>query len=216
MPARGTYDPRLLARARSGQLTRSNTRPGTAERRAVDRVTYLRRREARPELTARQALGVEPVPTIRRISPDVVERTASGLGTAADRRAIAEWRQSSGYPSWLPTDPADLDDQTAAILAALPKSPTQRDAAGRRNGWRNVDLQTLPGGQVRVTVTPIRGRPFTFLLPDSDSARQLLGILSRAQYPGLSVDVVSFQTPQMGLRADRDRARRRAGRRRAA
>lgn len=209
MPARGTYDPRLLARARSGDLTRSNTTPGTAERRAVDRITYLRRREARPELTARQALGVEPVPTIRRIDPTSVDRIAAGLGTAADRREFAQWRRSAAFPSWLPTDPADLDDQTAAILAQLPKSPTQTDRIGRRNGWRDVDLQTLPDGRVRVTVTPLRGRPFTFDLPDADSGRQLLGIVSRAQYPGLTVDVVSFETPQMGLRRDRTGSRRR-------
>ncbi|MDA8038477.1 MAG: hypothetical protein M0Z69_04825 [Actinomycetota bacterium] len=42
-------DPALLARAgyprgRPGRLTRRNTTPGTPERRAVDRATYLRRR----------------------------------------------------------------------------------------------------------------------------------------------------------------------------
>lgn len=199
MPAPGTYDPALLARARSGQLTRSNTRPGTPERRAVDRVTYLRRREARPELTARQALGVERAPTVRGLDRSTVDRVAFGLANAADRRDFAAWRKSSSFPSWLPADPADLDDQTAAILAGLPKSPTQTDRLGRRNGWKDVQLETLPDGRVRVTVTPLRGRPFTFDLPDSDGARQLLGIVSRAQYPGLKVDVVSFQTPQTGL-----------------
>lgn len=213
MPAPGTYDPALLARARSGALTRANTRPGTDERRAVDRVTYLRRREARPNLTARQALGVEPVPTVRRIDPTTVDKVATGLADSTDRRDFATWRQSPAFPSWLPTDPADLDDQTAAILAALPKSPTQTDRLGRRNGWKDVDMETLSDGRVRVTVTPLRGRPFTFDLPDSDSARQLLGIVSRAQYPGLSVDLVDFQTPQQGLRQARDSRRRRASRR---
>lgn len=54
-------DRRLLARARRGALTRGNTRPGTPERQAVDRITYLRRRAARPHLTARQALA-HPAP----------------------------------------------------------------------------------------------------------------------------------------------------------
>lgn len=209
MPARGTYDPRLLERARSGSLTRSNTTPGTPERRAVDRVTYLRRREARPELTARQALSVERPPTVRRIDTSTVDRMAAGLASPADRRAFADWRASSAYPSWLPRDPADLDDQTAAILATIPKSPTQTDVLGRRNGWRDVDLRTLDDGRVRVTVTPLRGRPFTFDLPDSDAARQLLGIVSRAQYPGLTVGTVDFSTPQQGLRAARESAGRR-------
>jgi len=57
MPARRNHDPDLLDRARRGELTRGTTRPGTPERQAVDRITYLRRRESRPDLTARQALG---------------------------------------------------------------------------------------------------------------------------------------------------------------
>ena len=47
----------LVAKARAGRLTRRSTSPGTPERRAVDRVAYLRRRARHPELTARQATG---------------------------------------------------------------------------------------------------------------------------------------------------------------
>jgi hypothetical protein len=43
--------------ADTGLLTRANTTPGTAGRRAVDRATYLRRRAAEPELSAREALS---------------------------------------------------------------------------------------------------------------------------------------------------------------
>ena len=57
MPAHREIDPDLLGRARRGGLTRSNTATGTPERRAVDRVKYLKRRAAHPEITARQALG---------------------------------------------------------------------------------------------------------------------------------------------------------------
>lgn len=53
----GGTDPQLLARARRGELTKSNTEKGTPERRAVDRHQYLRRRADHPELSARQALG---------------------------------------------------------------------------------------------------------------------------------------------------------------
>ncbi len=49
--------PALLARARRGELTRSNTASGSPERSAVDRVVYERRRAHHPELTVRQALG---------------------------------------------------------------------------------------------------------------------------------------------------------------
>jgi hypothetical protein len=47
----------LLERARRRELTRSNTESGTPERQAVDRVTYLRRRDRRIGPTAREALG---------------------------------------------------------------------------------------------------------------------------------------------------------------
>jgi hypothetical protein len=57
MSPRRDVDPLLLAQARRGQLTSSNTRKGTPERQAVDRVTFLRRRALHPELTARQAHG---------------------------------------------------------------------------------------------------------------------------------------------------------------
>jgi hypothetical protein len=57
MPPRREVDPNLLSSARRGELSRSNTRPGTPERRAVDRVKYLKRRAAHPEVSARQALG---------------------------------------------------------------------------------------------------------------------------------------------------------------
>jgi hypothetical protein len=57
MPPRRDIDPGLLAAAQRGELTNANTAKGTPERRAVDRVKYLRRRAAQPELTARQALG---------------------------------------------------------------------------------------------------------------------------------------------------------------
>lgn len=50
---------RLVDAADAGLLTRRNTSPGTAGRRAVDRAQYLRRRSARPGVSAREALGHE-------------------------------------------------------------------------------------------------------------------------------------------------------------
>jgi hypothetical protein len=58
VPARKTHDPALIARARSGALTRTNTVAGSSERQAVDRVQYERRLAMRrPDETARQALA---------------------------------------------------------------------------------------------------------------------------------------------------------------
>ena len=51
---------RLRDAADAGLLTRSNTRPGTAGRRAADAATYRRRRLAEPDLSAREALGHRP------------------------------------------------------------------------------------------------------------------------------------------------------------
>jgi hypothetical protein len=195
MPAQGTYDARLLARARSGSLTRSNTTKGTPERRAVDRVTYLRRRDARPGVSAREALGGRVKrPQVTGITDDQRGRIAAGIADPADTRAFTAFRDSPGFPSWIPKDRAVVDDQTAAILAGLPKALDNKDVLGRRNGWKNVELENLPNGLVVVTVTPLRGRPFTFTLPDDDSAKQLLGIIRTANYPGLSVDVNNWQS----------------------
>jgi hypothetical protein len=57
-------EPELLARAQRRDLTRRNTEPGTPERRAVDRITYLRRLERNLGLTAREAVG-HPKPGYR-------------------------------------------------------------------------------------------------------------------------------------------------------
>ncbi len=53
----GKPSQRLLDAAEIGLLTRGNTQPGTAGRRAVDRVSYVRRREAEPTLPPREAAG---------------------------------------------------------------------------------------------------------------------------------------------------------------
>ena len=52
--------PALREAAAAGLLSRSNTEPGTAGRRAADAATYARRRAARPTAPARQAAGHVP------------------------------------------------------------------------------------------------------------------------------------------------------------
>ncbi len=125
MPRRRDIDPRLLARVRRGELTRSNTRRGTPERRAVDRSTYLRRKAAHPGLTARQALGhaapADVLPSISvmldhsprfvvfeglsrrdtrraaRYGALVGQLSERQLSPAAFRRRVSSWRPISGY-----------------------------------------------------------------------------------------------------------------------
>ena len=116
------------------------------------------------------------------------DRVAAGTSNPEDRRNVAAWRQSPSYPSWLPRDQADLDDQTAVILATIRPYPNATDRAGRRAGWRNVEFTYNPDGTVTMTVTPIRGYPFAVVLPDADSAAQVKSILRRRNTPGIDID----------------------------
>lgn len=193
MPAQGKYAPALLARAEAGELTRTNTTKGTPQRKAVDRVTYLRRKAARPDVSAREALGGRPTrPRLRGITEEQRKRVAAGLGDADARRRFSKFRQSNAFPSWIPKNPADMDDQTAAILAGLPKALDARTITGGRNGWRDVNITTQPNGTHLITITPIRGNPFTFTLPDADATQQFLGVVRKSNYRGLSVDAAGF------------------------
>jgi hypothetical protein len=136
--ARREIDPGLLARARRRELTRANTALGTPERQAVDRITYLRRRTAHPELTARQALAHasrgDVLPRIgfmvddppRWIEPQVSRRDAQRagrymalvgrlanreIGPDTFRRRVHSWRPLPGGLRFL----ADPD----AVLAFI-------------------------------------------------------------------------------------------------
>jgi len=105
---------RLRDAADAGVLTRGNTRPGTAGRRAADAATYRRRRLAEPDLSAREALGHRPAdaPTTKATfytdgPPRLV--TIEGIGLLDVHRAarymgdvgalLADLRRSSGDPA---------------------------------------------------------------------------------------------------------------------
>jgi hypothetical protein len=116
---------RLAAAAEIGLLTRHNTRPGTTGRQAVDRVTYRRRKQKHPNLTARQALGhAKATDRLPRISllidgpprqivleglsradisraakyDNAVSQLANGrLAPAAFERRFRRWRPIAGY-----------------------------------------------------------------------------------------------------------------------
>ena len=195
MPAQGTYAPRLLARAKAGELTRSNTQKGTPERQAVDRVTYLKRKAARPNVSAREAAGGKPkTPRLVSVTNDQRLLVANGEGNENPTalKAFRKFRNSKQFPNWIPKDLADMDDQTAAILAGLPKAIDAKTINGGRNGWKDVGFSSRDDGTVEVTVTPIRGNPFTFILPDQESAAQLLTVIRKANYKGLTVDRSRF------------------------
>jgi hypothetical protein len=128
-------------------------------------------------------------PTASGFPADSRDRVAAGQSTAEDRRNVIAWRQSPSYPSWLPRDPADMDDTTAAILSTIRPYPNARDRRGRRAGWRDVDFTYNQDGTVTMTVTPIRGYPFPVTLPDADSARQTITALRALNTPGIDVVV---------------------------
>jgi hypothetical protein len=124
MPTSGRYDDRLLARARRGELKRRTTSPGTPERRAVNRIEYLRRRALHSERPAREATGhfrVAPQPLqmsllvgdpprfilVEDLSrrdcsragryADLVGKLDAGRITAAEfRRRVSRWRPIAG------------------------------------------------------------------------------------------------------------------------
>ena len=125
MPRFRDVDRQLLARAHRGELTRANTAQGSEERRAVYRATYLRRRDARFGLTARQALGhaapADVLPSISvmvdnpprylileglsrrdtrragRYEGLVAQLRQGRLTSATFRRRIASWKPIAGY-----------------------------------------------------------------------------------------------------------------------
>ena len=132
---------RLAAAAEVGILTRGNTRPGTTGRQAVDRVTYRRRKQKHPDLTARQALGhakaTDRPPKISLLVDDpprqiileglsradlsraarydnAVSQLANGrLARASFKRRFSTWRPIAGYT--LLADP----DAVLALLEQL-------------------------------------------------------------------------------------------------
>jgi hypothetical protein len=143
-PRRPAVDPALLARARRGELTRSNTRPGTPERRAVDRSVYLRRRAARPSATAREALGHLPPGSIAPTASFFAERVEGGpltllIGVAIRR---ADLRRVSRY---------------GALLEALRRRRISARAFERRvSSWAPVEVTAPPelAGRWRLVADP--------------------------------------------------------------
>lgn len=86
----------VQAAANAGTLTRANTRPGSAGRRAVDRSIYRRRTLARPEgITARTAAGHESEAARRATHMSAVVSGGRfvefGDLSRSDRRRIARW-----------------------------------------------------------------------------------------------------------------------------
>lgn len=161
------YRRRLIGAGRSGKLTGS---PMTeAEVRA-----YW---ERGGDLRAARGHGFKSPQTAAPVKAR--ERAAAGLADASDRRALEKWRKSKNYPKWLPKDPADMDNTTAAILSTIGPGPS---------GWKKVDLEYLPDGRVRMTVTPKRGYAFEVMLPDAQAARDVAQMIAGFNYPGLQFD----------------------------
>ncbi|MGH9110020.1 MAG: hypothetical protein ACRDY3_11260 [Acidimicrobiales bacterium] len=102
MPAHRPVDPRLLARARRGELTRHTVRTAE-ERRAVYRAEYLARRVEAPEVSAREALGHHGplerprVATFFAQNPEGARLvTLEGVSGADQRRAGRYMRAAQG------------------------------------------------------------------------------------------------------------------------
>jgi hypothetical protein len=97
-PARNKApNPRLTEAARAGLITRHNTEPGTAGRKAADAVTYQRRQErhASKGLTARQAVGhpktTDRLPTFSYLRADGTYVERQGTRAEAKRANRVNW-----------------------------------------------------------------------------------------------------------------------------
>jgi len=93
VPASKPHDSALLIDAYLGALTRANTRKGSPERSAVDRVTYEKRKAKHSKLTAREALGHQRpgtvLPTISIIALDANDSPRFVVLDSVSRRDAA-------------------------------------------------------------------------------------------------------------------------------
>lgn len=105
---------RLLDAAEAGLLTRNNTKPGTAGRKAVYAVGEYRKRTAgRPEgITARTAAGHESEAARRATRMSVIVREGRfvefGDLSRSDRRRIARWNALASNLATGDLSPADF------------------------------------------------------------------------------------------------------------
>ena len=89
-------------------------------------------------------------------------RAAAQRGRLTDDEdaAIERWRRKGG-PAWIPSNPAAIGNDTAAILSGIDLPPSR---------WKGVAFVILPDGRVQMTVTPKgNGYDRVVILPDRDS-----------------------------------------------
>ena len=146
----------------------------TAYRARLIRAGVTRRTYRTADL--RRARGHGPKAPRTQAPSTAQQRAAKGQSRPSDRRVLEAWRRGRRYPSWLPRDPADMDNTTAAILSTVTPAPNARDRAGRKAGWRSVTFiwGRDPSEPVTVRIQPIRGYAFNVELPDSQAAIDFL------------------------------------------
>ena len=155
------YRQRLIRAARTGKLTGSPVSAGQAE--AVARRYHASGdlRAARGHAPRRQATGAAP----KRATTAV----ASGQGTDRDDAALARWRRSSSRPRWLPSDPAVMGNDTAAILSQIDLPPRQ---------WRDVQITEQPDGSFEMAILGTRNQRRLVTLQDRDQLSEVAQLIS--------------------------------------
>ena len=155
------YRQRLIRAARTGKLTGSPVSAGQAE--AVARRYHASGdlRAARGHAPRRQATGAAP----KRATTAV----ASGQGTDRDDAALARWRRSSSRPRWLPSDPAVMGNDTAAILSQIDLPPRQ---------WRDVQITEQPDGSFEMAIRGTRNQRRLVTLQDRDQLSEVAQLIS--------------------------------------
>lgn len=155
------YRQRLIRAARTGKLTGSPVSAGQAE--AVARRYHASGdlRAARGHAPRRQAAGAAP----KRATTAV----ASGQGTDRDDAALARWRRSSSRPRWIPSDPAVMGNDTAAILSQINLPPRQ---------WRDVEITEQADGSFEMAIRGTRGQRRLVTLQDRDQLSEVAQLIS--------------------------------------
>ena len=138
----GKPSQRLVDAADLGLLTRHNTMPGTAGRRAVDRATYLRRRSAEPTLPPREAAGHRVAGSRPRVATFYTSEPARRITLEGEGVALRDVQRAGAYLHSVRT-----------LIAELRRHPEQAQRIKRGWEWKVRRRAPIAGYPLLATAT---------------------------------------------------------------
>lgn len=175
---------RYVAAGRTGTLNgRKNLTEAQVKRYYLSgkSLTAARRGRQSKEVSQQRARkkGAKPLPR------SVVADAVAGEISTSEAQLLQDWRDSALFPSWLPSDRAEMGDDVAAILAQLNVDPSR---------WESIRLILNEDGTATVRVQR-RGanqfgkpKPLEVTLPDFDAAVEFRDWLRRRKGKGPTVE----------------------------